>query len=667
MKRKIILLFLPAIISIASQTFAFTDTTRYTILTSEKISGKQLIWSDGVGKVSYLYEYNDRGRGPKLRVDLTVENGEVMTRKASGVDYYKGNVLETFEIINGVAKWKNDIEEGQKNISGPIVYDPLNSVPGEIEWDLRLLLKQHTHEIEALPGGRVKVEHVKSHTAKVNGFPEELELYSFTGSGGPPSYFWVTPKKDFFAQVGGWMSTIKLGYEFLVPELKKLQENIELEYFTGQAYKLTQKSAVPVAIVNVNVFDSKKGKILLDHTVIIEQGRIKQVGKSKSIKVPDNSKIISGAGKMLLPGLWDNHAHYNMEQGIYHLAAGVTNIKDMANSLDLPETKQKVDSDLLLGPEISIWSGFIDFAGPYAGPTGKIVKTLEEGLAAVNFYADHGYQQVKLYSSVPVDWVKPLAAEAHKRGMKVCGHVPSYMTAERAVNDGYDQIIHLNMIMLNFLGDTIDTRSMGRFVKVAERSKDIDLNSAEVKRFIKLLKDKKIVVDPTVAIFESMFTNQAGKLAAGYETNLSMFPTELRRDLYRGGLPGMKGHEAQYQQSYANMLKMLQLLHKNGVMFLPGTDDFPGFALQRELELYAKAGVPNAEVLQKATLFSARVAGVENELGSIEVGKKANLILVEGDPVKNISDIRNVELTIKNGNMYDSKALYKSYGFGFWK
>ncbi len=667
MKRKIMFLFLPAIISISSQAFAFTDTTRYTILTTEKISGRQLIWSDGAGKVSYLYEYNDRGRGPKLRVDLTIENGEVMTRKATGVDYYKGNVLETFEIANGVAKWKNNIEEGQKNISGPIVYDPLHSVPGEIEWDLRLLLKQHTHEIEALPGGSVKVEHVKSHTAKVNGFPEELELYSFTGSGGPPSFFWVTPKKDFFAQVGGWMSTIKLGYEFLVPELKKLQENVELEYFTGQAYKLTQKPAIPVAIVNVNVFDSKKGKILPDHTVIIEQGRIKQVGKSKSIKVPEKSKIISGAGKMLLPGLWDNHAHYNMEQGLYHLAAGVTNIKDMGNSLDLPETKMKVDNDQLLGPDISIWSGFIDFAGPYAGPTGKIVKTLDEGLAAVNYYADHGYQQIKLYSSVPVDWVKPLAAEAHKRGMKVCGHIPSYMTAERAVNDGYDEIIHLNMIMLNFLGDTIDTRSMGRFVKVAERSKDIDLSSAEVKRFIKLLKGKKTVVDPTAAIFEGMFTNQPGKLAAGYETNLSMFPTEFRRELYRGGLPTMKGHEAQYQQSYAKMLKMLQLLHKNGVMFLPGTDDFPGFALQRELELYAKAGVPNAEVLQKATLFSARVAGVENELGSIEVGKKANLIMVEGDPVKNISDIRNVELTIKNGNMYDSKALYKSYGFGFWK
>lgn len=251
--------------------------------------------------------------------------------------------------------------------------------------------------------------------------------------------------------------------------------------------------------------------------------------------------------------------------------------------------------------------------------------------------------------------------------MKVCGHVPSFMTAERAVNDGYDEIIHLNMIMLNFLGDTLDTRSMGRFIKVAERAKNVNLNSPEVKRFVKLLKDKKIVVDPTAAIFEDMFTNEPGKLAAGYEPILSMFPPEFRRNLYRGGLPTMKGHEAEYKQSYANMLGMLKLLHNNGITFVPGTDDFPGFALHRELELYAKAGVSNKEVLQKATILSARIAGKEQELGSIEVGKKANLILVDGDPVKNISDIRRVELTMKGGHVYDAKALYASYGFGFWK
>ncbi len=660
-------LFTLLLLTIMGQAFAVTDTTRFTILTSEKISGRQLMWSDGPGKVSYFYEFNDRGRGPKLRVDLTLDNDQVVGRNATGLDYYKGAVLESYGVANGVASWKNKIEEGQKNVSGPVLYSALNAAPGEIEWSLKTLMKQHRHvdEMDVLPSGKLSTVHVKSHTARVNGFPEELELHSFIGSGGPPFYVWVTPKKEYFATIGG-MSVIKLGYEFLVPELKRLQDGIENEYFFQQALGLTQKQSAPVAIINVSVFDAKSGKVLPDHTVIIEKGKITQVGKSKSIQAPQNARVIAGNGKMLLPGLWDNHVHFNRSQGLYHLAAGVTNVKDMANSPNLPDLKKKLDNDDLLGPEISIWSGFIDFAGPYAGP-GKNVKTLEEGIAAVNGYADKGYQQVKLYSSIPVDWVKPMAAEAHKRGLKVVGHVPSYMIAERAINDGYDQIIHMNMIMLNFMGDTLDTRSMGRFIKVAERSRNMDLNSPEVKRFIKLLKEKKIVVDPTMAIFEQMFTNQPGKLAAGYDKVLPMLPAEIRRAQYEGGLPTMSGHEAEYRQSYDKMLKMLQLLYANKVMFVPGTDDFPGFMLHRELEVYSQAGVPNKEVLQKATYYSARVAGKVGELGSIEVGKKANLILVDGDPVKNISDIRKVELTIKNGNLYDTKALYKSYGFGYWK
>jgi hypothetical protein len=660
--------FFLLVVVVANQAFGLADTTRYTVLTTEKVSGKLLRWTEGPEKIFYAYEYNDRGRGPKLRVNIVLNEHHVISRKVTGVDYFKGAVNESFDIANGVAKWSNKIENGQKSVTSPVLYSPLNSIPAEVEWDIKMALKvPHIQEIETVPSGKLKVEHVKNHTAKVNGFPEELELFSFTGSGGPPTYIWFTPNKDFFASVSGWMSTIKLGYEFLIPELKRLQDEIEEDYFAEQAVVLTQKYTVPIAITNVSVFDSKSGKVRAGQTVVVEQGKIIQVGKASSVKVPANAKNVAGEGKMLLPGLWDNHTHYDMSQGIYHLAAGVTNIKDMGNSLDLPEIKKQVDTDALLGPEISIWSGFIDYAGPFAGPTGKIVKTLEEAVSAVDFYADRGYQQVKLYSSLPVDWVQPIAAEAHKRGLKVVGHIPSFMTATRAVNDGYDQIIHMNMVMLNFLGDTIDTRSMGRFTKVAARSKNIDMGGAEAKKFIQLLKQKKIVVDPTMMIFESMFTNQPGKLAAGYEQTQNMFPAEFKRGLFNGGLPTMKDHEAEYRASFDNMMKMLQLMHKNGITFVPGTDDFPGFALQRELELYARAGVPNAEVLKKATLVSAQVAGKESEYGSIEVGKKANLILVDGDPVKNIGDIRKVEMTMKGGNMYDPKALYKSYGFGFWK
>src|SRR6185369_7397006 len=162
----------------------------------------------------------------------------------------------------------------------------------------------------------------------------------------------------------------------------------------------------------------------------------------------------------------------------------------------------------------------------------------------------------------------------------------------------YDQLNHMNMIMLNFMGDTIDTRAMGRFTKVAERSKNIDLNSPAVKKFLKLLKEKKIVVDPTITLYESMFTQEPGKLKPGYSSIVPMFPSELKRDLYTGGLATMKGHEADYKESYAKMLKMVNLLYVNKITFVPGTDNFPGFTLQRELELYSEAGVPNKEVLR---------------------------------------------------------------------
>lgn len=265
-----------SVLAIAStiHAFAVTDTTRYTILTTEKISGKQLMWSDGPGKVSYTYQYNDRGRGPKIRVDLVMDDGQVISRRATGVDYFKGDVLETFEISSGIAKWKNKIEDDKRAVSGPILYSAMEEAPGEIEWSLKMLLKQHVHEMETLPSGKLKASHVKSHTARVNGFPEELELYAFTGSGGPPAYVWVTPKKDFFAIIGGWMSTIKLGYEFLVPELRKLQDDIEEDYFAEQAITLTQKTTGPIVIVHVNLFDSRKGKVLPDHTVIMENGKI---------------------------------------------------------------------------------------------------------------------------------------------------------------------------------------------------------------------------------------------------------------------------------------------------------------------------------------------------------------------------------------------------------
>lgn len=644
------------------------DTTRYDVISSGKITGKHVRWSDRHGHFGYHYDFNDRGRGPSIDVNLTTDNdGLVLERTAKGHDYFKAPVEELYTYSNGTAQWKNHIENDKKQVDGKLLYSPLNGVPAEIEIALKALIKAPSHQLDVVPSGKLKATHIKNHSTKLDGLIIELELYSFSGSGGPPQYLWFTPKKEFFATISGWSSTILAGHADLIPELKELQDELEEEYFYQQAKKLTEIPTEAVAIKNVNVLDVVNGKLIKGQTVIIENGKVSVIGKAKKVKVPATATIIDGANKTLMPGLWDNHVHYDITQGLYHLAAGVTNVKDMGNSLDLPETKKQVDEGTLLGPEISVMSGFIDFAGPFAGPTGKIVNTLDEGLAGIDYFADRGYQQVKLYSSIPVDWVKPLAERAHQKNLKVVGHIPSFMTAERAVKDGYDQIIHMNMVMLNFLGDTLDTRSMGRFTKVGERAHKVDIEGPHAKQFISLLKEKNVVVDPTIGIFEQMFVNKPGKLANGYSSIIGMFPAEFRRSFYYGGLPHAKDHETEYTASLDKMVKMIKLLHQNGITIVPGTDDFPGFALHRELELYAQAGLSNHEVLKAATLTSAKVAGKDDQLGTVEIGKKANLILVDGDPLKNISDVRKVELTIKNGWLFEPKALYNSYGFGFWK
>jgi hypothetical protein len=139
-----------------------------------------------------------------------------------------------------------------------------------------------------------------------------------------------------------------------------------------------------------------------------------------------------------------------MGDGPVMIAQGVTNLRDMGNGDELWNVR-KVEADSLLGPEINIISGFIDKAGEFAAPTGALINSLEEGLKYIDDYHKKGCQQIKLYSSINPEWVKPLASKAHSYGMRVCGHIPAFMTASQAIDAGYDEITHLNMLMLNFL------------------------------------------------------------------------------------------------------------------------------------------------------------------------------------------------------------------------
>jgi imidazolonepropionase-like amidohydrolase len=304
----------------------------------------------------------------------------------------------------------------------------------------------------------------------------------------------------------------------------------------------------------------------------------------------------------------------------------------------------------------------MDGRGPYTGPTKVFVDTEAEARAAIDNYAKLGYDGIKVYSSIKPELVPTIIKLAHAKGLRVSGHVPANMTARQFVEAGADEIQHINFVFLNFFDDVKDTRTPQRFIAVAERAAGLDLNSQQVRSFVQLLKDHNTVVDPTLTAFETLFTDRPGKVSSSFAAVADRMPPQVRRNFLAGGLPVPEGKDALYHESQLATLRMTKLLYDSGITIVAGTDDLPGFTLHRELELYVKAGISPPEVLRIATLGAARVARRDQELGSIAPGKLADLVLVQGDPAKQISDIRHPTLVIKDGVFYEPAALYKALG-----
>jgi imidazolonepropionase-like amidohydrolase len=319
------------------------------------------------------------------------------------------------------------------------------------------------------------------------------------------------------------------------------------------------------------------------------------------------------------------------------------------------------DAGETLGPRV-IASGFLDGPGPYAGPTKALVDDAEAGREWIRRYAELGYRQIKLYSSLRPELVAPLAAEAHRLGLRVSGHIPAGMVAERAVRDGFDEIQHINMVVLNFFPEVVETRTPARFTEVAARGVEIDPMGERFQAFVRFLRQRGTVVDPTVGIFQGMFRDRPGELSGEIAAVAARLPPTVRRGFLAGGLPVPEGMEATYTESAERLLELVAALHRGGVPIVAGTDALAGFALHRELELYVAAGIPAPEVLRLATLGAAQVMGRNGDLGSVTPGKLADFVLVDGRPDERIAELRRVRTVVKGGVVIDAGALYGALG-----
>ncbi|MGZ7057397.1 MAG: amidohydrolase family protein, partial [Candidatus Angelobacter sp.] len=637
--------------------------SRYTFILAGNKAGFESSSRNPDGSLQLHFEFNDRGRGPNINEKiLTGKDGIPVEIEITGVDYLKAPVDEHFSLKQGSATWKNRSEEGQKKIIGKAAYVSISGAAEETGLLAQALLAAPEHKLPLLPEGEASIEKRSELKINANGQSRTVTQYAINGFGFTPSPLWLDSDGKFFASVSTWSSIVQEGWEGATADLLKEQDKFDNERSANLARTLAHKPKGPLVFVHANLFDSESAQMLPNRTVVITGNRISAVGADGQVPLPKNAETIDAAGKTLMPGLWDMHVHVQPGDGLLHMVCGVTSVRDLANDTDaLLQMRSRFDAGTEIGPRV-VMAGFIDGRGPYQGPTKVFADTEEEAKAAIDNYARLGYIQIKVYSSLKPELLPKIVGMAHAHGMRVSGHVPSGMIAEQFVRAGVDEIQHMNFIFLDFMPQVKDTRTPARFTEVAAHGAEIDPKSEQVQAFIQLLKEHKIVVDPTLSIFESMIDDRPGKMSQGFAAVADSMPAQVRRGFLYGGLQVPPGQDQHYQDSFQRMLDMAKAFYDAGIPLVAGTDSLAGFALHRELELYEKARIPAAKVLQLATLGAARVVKRDADLGSIAPGKLADVILVDGNPATHVSDIRRVKTVVRDGVVFQVADIDRALG-----
>jgi len=400
------------------------------------------------------------------------------------------------------------------------------------------------------------------------------------------------------------------------------------------ADRMKELSSLPVkpllqgsfAITNARLIDGTGAEPVENATVIVRDGKIVAAGH---VAVPQGVRTVDAKGATLLPGLWEMHAHFaQVEYGPAYLAAGVTTARDCGDEFEfIKPVRDLINSRGALGPHLLL-AGLVDGSGP--GTFGTTwADTPDQGRAVVAKYNQAGFEQMKIYNRIKPEVLKAIVAEAHRRGMTVTGHIPEGMTAVEGVEAGMDMVNHFGPV-------TQTVRAMG------------------LEQAVDFFKQHRTVIDPTFAWGELLSRPKDVEIAS-FEPGFAKAPYTLTSMIGTAF-----GRGAHLEPSFA----ILRALYAAGVPIVAGTDKaLPAHSLHRELELYVQAGLTPMQVIQIATLNSARVMGLDREVGSIEAGKRADMILVDGNPLTDFSALRRVTRVIASGRIYDPAPLWKSVGF----
>ena len=610
------------------------------------------------------FSYNDRGRGDDLTASWkTNDAGLLLEYNASGNDYMKAPVSEQFQLIDGKASWQIGGEKKEATSASPAFYVPANAPPELLATLARALLKAADHRLALLPSGEarlVEAGHLDVQTSKGK---RTITQYRISGLDFTAQPVWLDSAGNTAAIASRWMTSIGPTYRAALPQLLAAQEGADNAWSKDVARRLAHTAKGDLLIRNVRLFDPRDLSVTPNSSVLVRGERVIRVGPDAGSTAKADAEIIDGNNRFLMPGLWDNHQHFSGVDGLLDLANGVTSARDMANDNEaLIARVARFDAGTELGPRV-LMAGIIDGPGKFAGPTPMLADTPEKAIQFVDWYADHGYRQIKIYSSVAPELVAVIADRAHERGLRVSGHVPATMSARQFIEAGADEMQHINFVVLNFLADRVkETRNMNRFTETAAHASEYPPTRAEVRDFIELMKKHHTTIDPTVGIYGDMFSGDPTAVPAALVEVATRFPPQVQRGLKSGAIIAPKGEEAAYREALPALLALIKALHDAGVPILAGTDAMAGYSLHHELAMYAKAGISNADLLRIATLTPAEVMGVTRDLGSIAPGRYADMVLIDGDPLKDITDTRKIDLVFKGGKRYEPKALEAAIG-----
>lgn len=651
-----------ALLWASSSTPAVPVEEHFTVIAGGNAVGHLIARRDGE-RVEIDYDYKNNGRGPTMAETLRLgADGLPVEWVIRGTTTFGSRVDEHFARDGGTARWRDSVGEGSAPADEGALYIGQSASPWAIGLYARALLAAEGGRLPALPGGELRIETGEAVAVGEGEARRVVRFHAISGMSLNPTFFLLDEQGALFGIVSSRFGVIRKGYEGEVDALGEKSDALARERLQAISRTIAHRYDAPVRVRNVRVFEPERLALSTPVDVVFHGRHIAGVQPAGGAPSP-GEVLIDGEGGTLLPGFYEMHGHIGQEGAILNIAAGVTSVRDMGNdNASLQRLIDSIENGTVVGPRIHR-SGFIEGRSPFNSNNGILVASQSEALDAVRWYAARGFHQVKLYNSMNPAWTAAAVAEAHRLGLRASGHVPAFSNADAMIQAGYDELTHINQIMLGWVLDPEeDTRTLLRLTAL-KRLADLDPQSPRVRRTMDAIVAKNVAVEPTIAIHENLLLNRDGETPRGAAGYIEHLPIGNQRDAKRAWTDmSAPGDAEAYAAAWERILATLREMHARGVFLIPGTDLGGSFNFHRELQLFEAIGLRPAEVLRRATLDMARYLGEDQRLGSIERGKLADFFLVPGDPTADLRETMKIRMVVKDGVVHFPAEIHPHFG-----